>query len=129
MPLGYSISVSYHNKKKSDLMLCIIHWARHLWTLLSRMTRPLWLVIVWLFCRFMFDNLSTQQSEDLLRQHGGHCFYLVSHFLDPQSYQMTIRFECVFVTVSQCTCAVVCYDCNDILFTVKKMAVFSSIMP
>ncbi|XP_003382854.2 PREDICTED: uncharacterized protein LOC100634091 [Amphimedon queenslandica] len=43
--------------------------------------------------RFIFDDFSSQQSEDLLRQHGKHATYLVSHFHDPQSYQLVIRFD------------------------------------
>lgn len=42
---------------------------------------------------FVFDDLSLQQAEDLLRQHGNHASYLVSHFHDPKSYQLTIRFD------------------------------------
>jgi hypothetical protein len=42
---------------------------------------------------YIFDNLSSQQGEDILRQHGSNASYLVSHFHDPQSYQLIIRLE------------------------------------
>ena len=44
-------------------------------------------------CRYIFDDLSTQQAEDLLRQHGEHGVYLVTRFNDPRSYQLVIRFK------------------------------------
>ena len=42
-------------------------------------------------CRYVFDNLSCDQAEDLLWQHGEDGMYLVSHFHDPESYGMSIR--------------------------------------
>jgi hypothetical protein len=42
-------------------------------------------------CRYVFDNLSCDQAEDLLWQHGEDGTYLVSHFHDPESYGMSIR--------------------------------------
>ena len=41
--------------------------------------------------RYVFDNLSCDQAEDLLRQHGERGTYLISHFHDPESYGLSIR--------------------------------------
>ena len=41
--------------------------------------------------RYVFDNLSCDQAEDLLRQHGEQGTYLVSHFHDPESFGLSIR--------------------------------------
>ena len=43
--------------------------------------------------RHMFDNLSCDQAEDILRRHGDHGTYLISHFHDPESYGMSIRLK------------------------------------
>ena len=43
----------------------------------------------------MFDNLSCDQAEDLLRRHGDEGSYLVSHFHDPESYGLSIRLSLV----------------------------------
>jgi len=40
---------------------------------------------------YVFDNLSCEQAEDLLRQHGAHGTYLVAHFHDPESFGLSIR--------------------------------------
>jgi hypothetical protein len=40
---------------------------------------------------YVFDNLSCDQAEDLLRRHGDDGSYLVSHFHDPESYGLSIR--------------------------------------
>ena len=48
--------------------------------------------------RYVFDNLSCDQAEDLLRRHGDDGSYLVSHFHDPESYGLSIR----ITLVSQC---------------------------
>ena len=43
--------------------------------------------------RHMFDNLSCDQAEDILRRHGDHGTYLISHFHDPESYGLSIRLK------------------------------------
>lgn len=43
--------------------------------------------------RYVFDNLSCEQAEDLLRQHGDHGTYLVAHFHEPESYGLSIKLE------------------------------------
>lgn len=48
------------------------------------------------FSRYVFDNLSCEQAEDLLRQHGAHGTYLVAHFHDPESFGLSIRLRYVF---------------------------------
>jgi hypothetical protein len=40
---------------------------------------------------YVFDNLSCDQAEDMLRRHGDDGSYLVSHFHDPESYGLSIR--------------------------------------
>lgn len=40
---------------------------------------------------YVFDNLSCDQAEDLLRRHGDNGTYIVSHFHDPESYGLSIR--------------------------------------
>ena len=46
--------------------------------------------------RYVFDNLSCDQAEDLLRQHGNHQTYLIVHHLDPESYGLSIRLKYEF---------------------------------
>ena len=43
--------------------------------------------------RYVFDDLSCQQAEDLLGRHGDHGYYLVAHFHDPESYGLSIRLK------------------------------------
>ena len=45
--------------------------------------------------RYVFDNLSCDQAEDMLRRHGDDGSYLVSHFHDPESYALSIRLSLV----------------------------------
>ena len=52
-------------------------------------------------CRYVFDNLSCDQAEDLLWQHGEDGTYLVSHFHDPESYGMSIRVRYVHVSTAK----------------------------
>ena len=73
-------------------LLFVLSSSKFLFFLASSLSLFLFLFISALR-RFIFDNLTVPQSEDLLRQHSANATYLVSHFHDPQSYQFHIRFE------------------------------------
>ena len=57
-------------------------------------------VYVHITFRYVFDNLSCDQAEDLLWQHGADGTYLVSHFHDPESYGMSIRIRYLYMYIS-----------------------------